>query len=878
MQVYENVEKYFTKNVIEITKKIIENNGGNEILFGCSILKEGKYEQKSFISNKNKNMNEENNVHCIDIDNIEKIFNKNEELIENNSNNKNECNYRINKVELLFRGNIDSVIVDEDVIQKFDLIVHNHPSGNLYPSENDQFFANFCRENSVGFGIINNDVTNIYMVVPFVILKKIEPISEKTVTFFFSNKNKEIKNILPSFSERENQIRMVKAITATINNKENIIVEAGTGIGKSLAYLLPSILYAKKNRIKVVISTNTIALQEQLYYRDLPLVEKIIGEKVNYKILMGRGNYICKLKFELFKNSLNDNSLFDNKLKDEFYNLKDFIENSKSGLLTELNFKISSDLKKEINASSETCIRNKCKYYSKCYYYKSRKAITVSDVIIVNHYLYFSSILSLESNILPKHKILIFDEAHNLDEIIDKSLVKSIDLNQFISYIKKFYYKKEKKGYLNLLFNYFTLKDIDFNEYVKKISNFLNLIENYFKNIMLLFIEIEKKTKEFSISNNGIEILFIELLKFINDEQKKKFNLILKNLVNTIIDFENILNILNNKISEYKNTDLSNTQLFLINYFDNFIKKIHDFKEIMNKFLVTKNVPDEIWIQFKSNNIKFAYYNSNLKPDILVSILEKMDTVVFTSATITINKSFLFFKSQLFIENLIDKELILNSPYDYMKNSKIYIPDDVVEPVDKNFIKVIKKMMLDIIIKNMGSAFILTTSYHDMESIFNFLQKPLAKEGIRLLMQGHLYTKKKLIEIFKNEKNSVLIGTSTFWEGIDVPGDSLSLLIITKIPFKVPSNPLVQIKSQIIEKMNKNKFWDFMLPSAALKLKQGYGRLIRKEDDKGACFIFDKRVKTKQYGKIIINSLPEVNIMFDCFKNLKKDFKKCFLS
>lgn len=884
MQKYENPSNYFTQDVIDFIKKNIENSDNNEVLFGCSIIKDE-------INHINNNIYHDSSSNIIDLEEIDKvIYSENEknkikknkkEKIEREKieeNNGIDTDKKIlNKVELLFRGNINSVIVDEEIIQQFDMIIHNHPSGNLSPSNADQIFANFCRENGVGFGIVNNNVSEIYVVVPFIVVNKVKTISEKEVTNILCKKNTKIKTFLPNFKERIGQIIMAKEIANSINKKENILIEAGTGIGKSLAYLIPSILYAKKNNIKVVISTNTIALQEQLFYKDLPLIENIIDNKVIYKILMGRGNYLCKLKYEIFKKSIND-TLFESNLKEEFEQIKKYLEESNTGLLTELSFKISGDLIKEINASSETCIKNKCKYYSSCFYYKSRKEVTESDIIIVNHALYFASALNTESNVLPKHKILIFDEAHNIEDIIDKSLVKSLNLNLFFKSLNKFYNIKEKKGYLKLLVKYFEIKDNLENEknLVDKISDNISSLKHNFNNIELLLREIVEQISDKSKFNNT-ELLFSEFVKYFHPEHKEKFNLNLKNIINDIINFENILTKLSNKIKEIKDDNLSSTQIFLKYYLNNFLLKFEDYKLVLNKFLITSNISNEIWIEIKPKNVNFAFFDSSLKSDFLSSIIERVDSTVFTSATLTTNKSFLFFKDQLFINHIKFKELILDSPYNYKEHSKIYIPKNIVEPNSKDFIDSIKHMILNLILLNKGNAFVLTTSYYDMKKLFNFLKDYLNENGINLFMQGYLYSKKKLIELFKSNENSVLLGTSTFWEGIDIPGQSLSLLIITKLPFKVPSNPMVQIKSQYIEKLNKNKFMDFMLPNAALKLKQGYGRLIRKEDDKGACFIFDKRIKTKQYGKIIINSLPDVGIMFDNYEKLENDYKNRFI-
>ncbi|MBC7475468.1 MAG: ATP-dependent DNA helicase [Candidatus Sericytochromatia bacterium] len=608
---------------------------------------------------------------------------------------------------------------------------------------------------------------------------------------------------LPNYEFRESQIQMVETIEKAIEENTHALIEAGTGSGKSFAYLFP-LINSKKT---TVISTGTIALQEQLLDKDIPFLKKSDQlPEFTAVIAKGRNNYVCKQKlFEL------ERTLFPgSNIKMELELIIDMID-TWDGDFANLPFQISNDLKREIESSSEDCIMNKCEFFkeNKAPFFNARKKIAKADLIITNHSLYLADIVS-QGNVLPEHETVVFDEAHHL-------------------------YMQSVNAFTIAIGRYSTTK------LIQKIQKRVNILpENISRDIInteaKLFewiFSFKKPMQKLTLENNqGLKILCKQMLEVFKD-------------LNKWLEFTSI------NLQLFPHEEL---QIKANSHKQNLIKQLDKLRGKWKFLIEDSSYVDRVtWFESDSDRGYFEIKSAPLFIDkTLNSEVWSKKSSIFTSATIAINNDFKYFRNQLGIEKGL--ELILSSPFDYKKQSALFIPENIPDPNADDFLAKCKDTILEALNITQGRAFLLFSSWKNMELAHSLLKDDL-KFPFR--KQGEL-TRKNLIEWFKKTPNSVLFATSTFWEGIDIPGDSLSCVIIDKLPFSVPDDPIIQAKVNYMKANDINWFSEFMLPEAIIKLRQGVGRLIRTKADKGILVILDSRINTKYYGKIVIRALPPV--------------------
>lgn len=623
------------------------------------------------------------------------------------------------------------------------------------------------------------------------------------------------------FEYREGQIEMANIIEKHLNNYEPCIIEAGTGIGKTLAYLLPLVLYAKENRTRVVISTNTINLQEQLVEKDLPLLEKILGEEIKYMLVKGRSNYACHVRF--MKNNKNEK-------------LAKWFENTKTGDKAEIDFYVSPEEWNLVKSDKDYCSVKKCN----CFFYKARKELQDQEILIVNHSLLFSNFKY--DKILPKFNILLIDEAHNLENSARKYFEHRVNSTEINSILGMLYNRKNKVGaYLSMLgkiAEYISSTSyIAFEESRDEILNLFNLIyDNFVKqSAEISKIMVEKNTEK-------IRRKYIEagLGKYI------EYN---KTVIDSFKELNKIIKILKENIKEYNLPEEIYQDFFAL--YDKLKENIENLK------IIEKNSQDEYvnWFKFNSNDLSIDIMST---PYIIADKLEKEllkdnKNVILTSATLRVDSKFDYIKSRLGISNF--EEYIIKSPFDYDNNMKILLSKNSPNVNTTEFIDYTVSFINRYVKQKNGNCFILFTSYKFMNQVYNKLEL----DDFVVLKQGDM-SRTNLIETFKLNDKTILLGTDSFWEGVDVKGDKLSSIIIPKLPFQVPDDPVVEAIIENIQKQGDIAFMKYQLPLMIIKLCQGVGRLIRSKKDKGEIIILDSRIVTKSYGKSILNSFPSSNI------------------
>ncbi|BCR22146.1 helicase C-terminal domain-containing protein [Borrelia sp. HM] len=664
---------------------------------------------------------------------------------------------------------------------------------------------------------------------------------------------------IKGFVKRDTQLKMIEEVSKSFENENFLVIEAPTGTGKSFAYLIAAIDFIKKTKEKVIISTASINLQEQLIKKDIESIKKIIPFKIKFGIIKGMSNYLCLRRLEEFEKSLFIYSFNKEKLKA----LLDWSKRTKTGDKDELNF-VDEKIWEEISASRETCSGITCPDENKCFFKKARKKIIESNIIITNHHLLLNDlyikneILKEKENdkkgsensknsekdnenkeinsVLPNIKNIIIDEAHHLEEA-----ARTLFGNNFSRIGMKQIFTK-------------------INKVIKRqnITNDQNT-DDFETAIMISLEDIEYLMK--------IQKNFPPVYRITNNTHK----------IGSYIRIKTQLKYILNNLKNYREAIISLTQNIENNMdkieINRLMRNIELKESLISKFIFVNQYTNLcIWIDNKNNIPIFKTYEINLGPGLNDILHKRARRVIFTSATLTINQSFSYFIKQTGL-NLIDKDIkteILPYSFPYEEKSMFAVVSDIENPTkEEKFLNQSIQYIKELVILNKGGTLILLTSIKSLEYTSKNIKDFFLKNGINLFVQGEL-PKHELINAFrKSKKKSVLIGIKNFWEGIDIKGDKLTMVIIPKLPFQNLADPIFMAKNELAIKANESFFLKEALPHAVMKFKQGVGRLIRDPKDYGIIVCFDKRIFEQPYGTLFLQALPDIKTYYLNFKNIK---------
>lgn len=764
-------------------------------------------------------------------------------------------------VEVIAKGNRYSVPAILKRMKKNEIIIHNHPSGYLYPSDADVEVASiFANKMDGGSYIVDNKVENIYII---------------TEAYFDENKKIDIKpyfekngllsQYFKEFEYRDEQLHMATHIEKGLNDEKKVIVEAGTGTGKTLAYLIPSIQWAVENEKKVIISTNTINLQEQLLNKDIPIVKKIMSKDFKYLLVKGRGNFLCNRKHaNLLSTKLVDLEDFSDDQKKQFQALINWGKETKTGDKSELYFEVDYTVWEYFQSETDICAGARCPYKAECFFMKSREERKKADILIANHHIFFSDLairkeigFNTDYSILPEYGLVVFDEAHNIQKVARDYFsyeVSKYSFTKAMNQILNVAQKKKNKGQLEILINYLKKRNYEDKETIEKLlendirlnhGNLFKAGRDYFDRLIEIFSKGQIGSVSFRIKKD--EIMASSFYSMLNDV-KENFSL----------EFNTYLKVVRKTIALLKDTEDNDG---IINDFIKYTERLETFYE---NFKFINNLDDEdfiYWVEVnnKKNNSKLVATPLQIDDELSENLYSNLKQMIFTSATIAIENNFDYFKKSIGLEEETYNKIIA-SPFDYDKQMKVYIPSGLPDPNDRNFLDEIEPLLKKMILKTRGRTFVLFTSYKSLNYMYYMLRDELEKNGINFFIQG-MYPRTKLVEMFKNSDAPVLFGTDSFWEGVDVKGEKLVSVIIVKLPFKVPSDPVTEAIIETYELQGKNPFIEYQIPESVIKFKQGIGRLIRSKEDRGIITILDNRIVTKRYGKYFLDSIPTKNII-----------------
>lgn len=610
---------------------------------------------------------------------------------------------------------------------------------------------------------------------------------------------------IDNYEKRQSQIEMSKDIYNLMLDGQIGLIEAPTGIGKSFAYLVASSLYARNFKKKIVIATSTINLQKQLILKDIPAIKEIFNDIV-FDIALGRQNYACKRKFYAYAFSI-------------FSNIDDpkaLLSNLKHGTKDEFDF-WQDGIFEQIKSDKDSCMGRFCPQYRNCFFFNARSKLKDADIIVTNHHLVFSDLFEI-GEIFDAIDVLIFDEAHNIEKNLTSFATLSFNFYDQLNLVRNFFSIIGKLSLFELI-----TKSTQIMEKLKdELANFANIVdysttydEKYAKDFLIMVLELQKQL----------------VFDFVNYKDKIDIEL--------GVDFKALIDKLN--------ANLKILELFLNQNHKEAVYWIEKFKDI---------------VLFNITNLNFAdLLKKNLYP--------KLDSVIFTSATLSINGDFSFIKSILGIDKAFEKTF--KTEFDYESQAKLIIVNNIRDPQNDGYTDDISALVLKVATQLNKGTLVLFTSYRTLNEVYDKTNETLKTLGYTVLKQGlnDNYNMQKFF--FKNK--TILFGVNSFWEGIDIKGDNLSCVIMTKLPFEVPTHPIEKAKCASLEKKGQNAFLNYSLYKAVLKFKQGFGRLIRTKYDTGFIVIADNRVLKKTYGKVFLRSLPQVIIETKSIDELSLNLK-----
>ncbi len=754
----------------------------------------------------------------------------------------------VDSITIGARGNENTVPVIMDVAEKGDLVIHNHPSGALSPSTPDLRVAAHLGSQGIGFYIVDNDVKRIYSVIEPVKIKETKKIDPEPLIDILSPGGL-LSKAAAYYETRDSQIEMLEFVIESFNNNLICAAEAGTGIGKSFAYLLPAVRWAEENEERVLISTATINLQQQIVEKDIPMVKSLLKSKIKAVLVKGRGNYICLRRLNSYSE---ENSLFNSGEEGEVLKaIKEWIKSTKTGSRSDLAIMVKQDLWRRICSESDTCMGLFCSKREKCFVLRSRREAAAANLLVVNHHLLFSD-LSLRVSgmgfgttaVLPPFSKIIFDEAHNIENSATSFFSESFSRFVLFRYISRILRKKNGRFY-GLVSEINKLSEVRVSQ---------NSIFSKIKDVQDQIFQLDESINQHLGGKKDLSIN-AEL----SEEVKELF---FNGLKAFLFSLKDLLIPLGELQREVPDEDRENPHYY---EYKMILRRLTEICSFCERFNAYEDDPDRVfWVEkLKSGTgdpcIRYIITPLDISGIMREAVFYPYDSIVCTSATLTTNNDFSYWMSRTGLSGIAEKTVlskIFPSPFPYKENVLLGLPVEAPIPSDDNYSSFAASFIMKVIELSEGKALVLFTSYKMMKEVYSVVVSEFKDPGISLLIQGS-DDRSRLLEKFSADTSSVLFGTDSFWEGVDIPGAALEVVIIVKLPFRVPTEPILKARMEAVKIGGGNPFMELSLPEAVMKLRQGFGRLIRRNTDRGVVIILDPRVIHKKYGSLFLKSLPE---------------------
>ena len=624
-----------------------------------------------------------------------------------------------------------------------------------------------------------------------------------------------------NFEYRPEQQAMAAAIAQSLEEGRHLVVEAGTGVGKSLAYLVPAVLFAHEQGKKAIISTHTINLQEQLLHKDIPIVQKILPIEFEAALMKGRQNYLCPRRLERAMQQASE--LFNTTEQADLARLGDWARTTTDGTLSDFPIEPDPKVWAQVCSEAHICTTKTCGQNPRCFFQQAKRRLLAADVVVINHTLLFMLLGSAEEQedreegYLFPNDFLIFDEAHTIEQVASRQIGIGVSQYGLRATIQRLYNARSKKG----LFT------------VTRDAAGVTLAASLVEEADRFFATVDaradfKKGREYRVREAD----------FVDDQITGRLTALQARIIEVVRKTED----------EFLKAELQELG-----------KRIAETRAGISIFLQQSEQNYVYWIERAgktAQNISLNAAPIDVAPVLRRMLFRENCASVMTSATLAIGRPDLaYFRQRIGADDA--EPLQLGSPFDFQKQMKLFVVRRMPDPRDDAYGAALAEWVARFVEDTEGRAFVLFTSYRSMQQLADEMEDFFESRKMNLLVQGKGAPRSQLLEQFKNTPRSVLFGTDSFWMGVDVPGEALSNVIITRLPFAVPDHPLIEAKLELIQARGGDAFTEYSLPEAILKFRQGVGRLIRNKTDRGIVVILDNRIVTKPYGRAFLKALPE---------------------
>ena len=781
------------------------------------------------------------------------------------------------QARVVARGDVTSVLALPGVAQRGEMLLHNHPSGNLEPSGPDLGIAAKLHDDGVGFGIIDNEASRVYVVTEVPQATEARALDARGVAGDLGPDGpiaRLMQSRIGAYEDRPAQRRMAQGIARAYNGNEIVLLEAGTGVGKSMGYLVPALRWAAANNERTIVSTNTITLQEQLVGKDLPfLAEALTDQPVRFALLKGWRNYLCLQRLDQARNA--DRSLLEPDQLRELESLAEWSETTSDGSIADLVAPPRAELWDEVAAEPDLCQRLSCKHYEPCFLFKARREAAQADVVVVNHHLLLADLAVRrtsqnwnEAAVLPSYDRLIIDEGHHLEEAAAQHLGNSVTRRGVQRLFGRLERRNGSKGVLPAL----TAQLMAHRDLLSTAS--LDLVQ-------------ERILPAARASRGHAEQLFDSLDRLLLQEgtivRRLRDDLTTHAAWGPAIgagvdQFAREVALVTDGlrlVRERLEVDAARADALapLLNEVRAIARRLENAVDGIQRTLRGGGTGDAVvrWMEATgrmrpregeaaARNISVTSVPLDLAPTLRTDLFDRVKTAIITSATLATDGSFDFVRERLGLHEDSGERIraaSLPSPFHYEEQALLAVPTDLPIP---NQDPAGHAAMVDTVAGHVvraadGGCFVLFTSHRELREAAERWRRLPDQGRWPLLVHGE-DARDALLQRFRDAGNAVLFGTASFWEGVDVAGDALRALVIAKLPFRVPSEPLTAAHCEAIEARGGDPFVEYMVPHATLRLKQGVGRLIRRSTDRGVIIVADPRLVTKRYGQTLLDALP----------------------